>query len=75
MDYVSYRCNLIAENKTKELQKSIYNKYSFINSVLFRDLKENIENLFAEVGNANDDYKKSYEYYMQLPEVQSNKNH
>lgn len=73
LDYVSYRCNLIAENKTKELQKSIYNKYSFINSVLFRDLKENIENLFAEVGNANDDYKKSYEYYMQLPEVQSNK--
>ncbi len=74
LDYVSYRCNLIAENKTKELQKSIYIKYSFINSILFKDLKDTIENLFAEVGNANDDYKRCYEYFMQLSEVQSNEN-
>lgn len=55
MDYVSYSCNLIASNKAKEIENNIYSKYSFLNGILFKELKESIENLFLDVGNANDD--------------------
>lgn len=73
LDYVSYSCNLIASNKTKEIENNIYNKYSFLNGILFKELKESIENLFLDVGNANDDFRRTYNFYLQFPEVQSNR--
>lgn len=73
LDYVSYSCNLIASNKAKEIENNIYSKYSFLNGILFKELKESIENLFLDVGNANDDFRRTYNFYLQLPEVQSNR--
>lgn len=73
LDYVSYSCNLIASNKAKEIENNIYSKYSFLNGILFKELKESIENLFLDVGNANDDFRRTYNFYLQIPEVQSNR--
>lgn len=57
LDYASYYCNSIANNKVKELEKRIYKKYTFLNSIVFRELKDAIEDLFLEVGNSIDNYK------------------
>jgi len=73
LDYASYRCNLIAASKSKELEKIIYTKYEFINGIWFQKLKEAIENLFIEVSNANDDYRKIYTKLLQMPEISENK--
>lgn len=40
---------------------------------MFKELKESIENLFLDVGNANDDFRRTYNFYLQIPEVQSNR--
>lgn len=58
LDYASYRCNNIARMKTKELEKSIYSRYDFINGVMFNELREAIEDLFSESGNSIENYKK-----------------
>lgn len=73
LDYASYRCNLIASYKSKKLEKFIYSKYEFINGILFRELKEAIENLFIGVSNANDDYKRVYDNFIKEPEIISDK--
>lgn len=60
LDYSSYYCNNIARSKAKEVEKNIYVKYDFLNGIMFRELKEAIEDLFVGIGNSNDNYKKIF---------------
>lgn len=69
LDYASYYCNSIAAAKTKELEKRIYSQYDFINGIIFRELKEAIQDLFLESGNANDNYKKVMKKVLNRPDI------
>lgn len=69
LDFASFFCNKIATNKSKELQRRIYKQYSFLNSILFKELKEAVEDLFQEAGNANDNYKKTIKNFLERPDV------
>lgn len=72
LDYVSYKCNMIAGQKAKELQKRIYQKNTFLSSILFKDLHGAIEMLFNEEDNSIANYRKVYKEIHERSEVRFN---
>ena len=60
LDNSSFVCNNIADRKSKALNRLIYSKYDFLNSILFRELKEAIERLFNDENDSVENYKRIY---------------
>lgn len=73
LDQASYRCNAIAGEKVKELHKNIYNNNLFLNSIIFKNLREAIEAMFNEETQSITNYKRIYKKTLEKPEVKCNR--
>ncbi len=60
LDNSSFVCNEVADRKARALYKTVYSDYPFLNSVIFRELKDAIEGLFCDENDSIENYNSCY---------------